>query len=152
MSFQANIQAQYYAALKMIWQAIDKCPDSLWDDRSYTNVYSQIVFHSLFYTHFYLYPGPEAFTPWPKHRQGTEQMKFEGEPYSKTDLLEYCELVRQEVSPKVNALDLESPSGFPWRPTNRMEMHIYNLRHLQQHIGEMCERLGVAYKIDIDWS
>ncbi len=152
MSTQENIQSQYLAALKMMRQAIEKCPDSLWDDRSYPNVFSQIVFHGLFYTHFYLHPGPETFQAWVKHRQGTEQMKLEGEPYNKADLLEYWEIVKDEVGLKVISLDLDSPSGFHWLPFNRLTTHFYNLRHLQQHIGELCERLGPAGKIDVDWS
>lgn len=151
MSFQQSIQSQYLAALAMLQQSIEKCPDSLWVDRTYSNVFSQVVAHTLFYTHFYLHPGPESFKPWQKHREGINKMGLEGEAFSKADLLEYLELVRQQVVEKVNALDLESPSGFHWLPFNRMETHFYNMRHLQQHIGELFERLGTACKIEVHW-
>ena len=33
----------------------------------------------------------------------------------------------------------------------KLELQIYNLRHLQQHTGELMERLGSRAGIDVDW-
>ena len=51
----------------------------------------------------------------------------------------------------VDALDLESKSGFDWLPINKLELQFYNIRHIQQHTGELCERLGVVEDIDVGW-
>ena len=32
---------------------------------------------------------------------------------------------------------LQSPSGLRGRPTTRGELHIYNLRHVQHHVGQL---------------
>jgi uncharacterized damage-inducible protein DinB len=36
---------------------------------------------------------------------------------------------------------MEEKSGFDWLPTNRMELHLYNIRHIQHHTGQLVERL-----------
>jgi hypothetical protein len=151
MSTQDSIQSQYLAVFEMLRQAVQKCPESLWDDASYKNLFSQTVSHVLFYTHFYLHNGPETFIPWSKHRPGSEGFDSECEKYSKADLLEYINLLCQLVGPLVNSLDLDAPSGFHWLPFSRLETHIYNIRHLQHHTGELYERLGSAGETELGW-
>jgi hypothetical protein len=51
----------------------------------------------------------------------------------------------------VESLELEGESGFDWLPFNKLEVQIYNIRHLQQHAGELCERLGEGEGIEVDW-
>ena len=73
-----------------------------------------------------------------------------GEPYSKEDVLAYLAFVRTQVRERVPALDLEGPSGFDWLPFGKLELQLYTIRHLQQHNGELYERLGRA-GIDLAW-
>ncbi|MCB9122287.1 MAG: hypothetical protein H6640_21400 [Caldilineaceae bacterium] len=47
--------------------------------------------------------------------------------------------------------DLSAPSGFDWLPMNKLELQIYSMRHLQQHAGELMERLGSRAGIDVPW-
>lgn len=151
MNVQDAIQSQYLAALEMLKQAVMRCPESMWDDRSYKNVFWLVVYHVLFYLHLYLYAGLGEFKPWPKHIPDRQRMKLEGEAYSKADLLEYLESLRELVRVQVAALDLAAPSGFDWLPFSRLETHLYSIRHVQQHIGELCERLGEESGVDVDW-
>ena len=151
MEIKEHIRSQYQASLAMLRQAVIQCPDELWEDASYRNVFWRVVYHALYYAHLYLQPRMEDFTAWDKHRQDYHEMQPGGEPYTKAEILEYCELIRQQMDRLVPASDLEAPSGFHWLPFNRMETHIYNIRHLHQHIGELSERLGVAADIDVEW-
>ena len=151
MDIQANIQSQYHASLSMLRDAINKCPDPLWDDRSYRNHFWQISYHALFFTHLYLQPQFSAFKPWVYHRRGWESFPQEGEPYQKTEVLEYLEFVCQQAAQQVPACDMDAPSGFHWLPFNRLEAHVYNIRHLQHHIGELCERLGLTSHVEVEW-
>lgn len=151
MDIHENIRCQYQASLEMLKQAVAQCPDGMWNDSAYRNAFWQVAYHALFYTHLYLYPGREKFVRWEKHRRGLHEMKPGEEPYSKAEILEYCEIVRQQIDQVVPASDLDAPSGFNWLPFNRLETHFYNMRHLMQHIGELSERLGVAAKIDVSW-
>ena len=151
MNINSNIQSQYQASLKMLQQAVLQCPDGMWNDPVFRNLFWQVAYHALFYTHLYLQPREENFVAWEKHRAETHRMQPGKEPYSRAEILEYCELVRQQIDRLVPASDLEAPSGFDWLPFNRLETHLYNIRHLQQHVGELSERLGVAANIDVDW-
>lgn len=68
MSTKHTIKSQYHATLEMLRQAIVKCPESLWHDRGYNNMFWHIAYHALFYTHLYLQASEEDFVPWAKHR------------------------------------------------------------------------------------
>ncbi len=35
---------------------------------------------------------------------------------------------------------------------SKAELQIYTIRHLQQHIGELMERLGSRAEVDVDWA
>ena len=48
-------------------------------------------------------------------------------------------------------MDLEAQSGFYWLPFGKLELQFYNIRHTQQHTGELCERLGATGDIEVAW-
>lgn len=48
-------------------------------------------------------------------------------------------------------LNLEAASGFEWLPFNKLELQIYSIRHIQQHAGELMERLGTRADAEIAW-
>ena len=73
------------------------------------------------------------------------------EPYTKAELLAFWQHAQAWAEKAVAALDLEAASGFPWLPFNKLELQFYNIRHLQQHTGELCERLGTLAGIDVEW-
>jgi len=162
MNLHAVLQSQYLAALAMLEKAIIVCPDELWDAPTDTNKFWHIAYHAIFYTHLYLQPREDDFAAWDKAREnynfmGTlpapphEKVKVEA-AYTKAEILEYLALFRQEIPETVAMLDLASEeSGFSWISLNKLELQFYNIRHLQQHTGELCERLGTRAQIDVDW-
>jgi hypothetical protein len=152
MDYPSVICSQYLAALKMLEQAIDKCPASLWNRAGDSAKFWQVAYHVLFYTNLYLSPTEAHFTPWPNCRQGYHNMGPDSEePYQKAELLEYVTFCRQQIKQQVPALDLAAPSGFDWLAMNKLELQIYTIRHLQQHTGELMERLGSQANIAVDW-
>jgi hypothetical protein len=160
MNTKQAIISQYLASLEMLKQAIDKCPEALWNAPEDKNKFWHLAYHALFYTHLYLQPTEKGFVPWANHRDGYQFMgplpwpphkePNIGNPYQKEEILEYLEFCQQQVSEAVESLNLDGPSGFDWLPFDKLELQFYNIRHLQQHIGELCERLGRA-NIDVDW-
>ncbi|HEY9122204.1 MAG TPA: DinB family protein [Brevefilum sp.] len=154
MTVKKSIQSQYLAALAMLKEAIEKCPDSLWADSGYVNPFWHVAYHVLFYTHFYLSLTAKDFIPWEQHRDeitSLEPSVKEVQPYSKEDILEYLEFCLAQVEAQVSAMDLEAESGFYWLPFDKLELQLYNIRHIQQHTGELCERLGAHGEIEIGW-
>jgi hypothetical protein len=56
------------------------------------------------------------------------------------------------VARNVPNLDYNAPSGFSWIPLNKLELQLYNIRHIQHHTGELYERLGARAGIgDLRW-
>ena len=148
------IKSQFRASLAMLQQAIKKCPGPMWEDDRYKNPFWHIVYHTLIYAHFYLFPTAGDFIPWEKHIdgfQGFEPLAEGQKPYKKEELLEYLDLCLEQVEIQVNALNLEAESGFNWLPFNKLELQFYNIRHIMQHTGELCERLGAHGEIEVDW-
>lgn len=151
MEIKEIFKSQYHASLAMLRQAVEKCPDSLWADPKYKNKFWHIAYHVLFYTHFYLHKSEKEYTPWIKHRDqyqfmGTlpwpphDQPKI-GEPAGKEEVLEYIDFCREQVDGMVDALDLDSESGFYWLPFSKAELQLYNIRHIQHHAGQLIDRL-----------
>jgi hypothetical protein len=154
MGMNESIKSQYHASLAMLRQAIKKCPDSLWKDREYTNPFWRIAYHALFYTHLYLSPTENDFVPWEKHVEGINNLGRAVEEvrvYSKAEVLDYLGFCLEQVDSRVDMLDLEAESGFHWLPFNKLETQFYNIRHIMQHTGELCERLGAHGEIEVDW-
>lgn len=152
------IQSQYHAALSMLQQSIENCPESLWIDPEPVNSYWQVAFHVLFYTHLYLQPIEGAFMPWPKFQDQQHRLpgSSSGEPemggaLTQADMLEYLSFCRDEVNRLVDTLDLAGESGFSWLPFNKLELQFYNIRHIMQHTGELSGRLFEHEGIEINW-
>lgn len=159
MGLHAGIVAQYNAALDMLGVAIERCPDDLWNDADGANRFWRVAYHALFYTHLYLQPTRDDFTPWEKHRveylfdrssEAGDGSLWDATTCSKSTVLEYVAFCRREVTAQVPHLDLTAASGFFWLEFSKFELQLYTIRHLQQHIGELMQRLG-ARSIDVEW-
>ena len=153
------IQSQYLASLEMLKNAIELCPDQVWEDKKPKNRFWHIAYHTLFYTHLYLQEKEADFQPWEKHVEdigslssSPEAIEQSKEPFSKEDILSYLKFCQDQVKTILLILDLDSPkSGFYWLPFSKLELQFYNIRHIQLHTGELCERLGKEAAIDVGW-
>jgi hypothetical protein len=152
MDTNQAIRSQYLAALKMLKQAIERCPESMWNVAEEKNKFWQVAYHALFYVHLYLQKTSADFKPWSKHREGAERPGVAiGVAYTREELLEYLTFCQAQIVEQTASLDLEAASGFEWLPFNKLELQFYNIRHFQQHIGELYERLGSGAAIELDW-
>lgn len=161
MNIKESVKSQYHAALDMLEQTIVKCPENIWNHPDHKNKYWHIAYHAVFYAHLYLHPTNEDFKAWEHHR---EDYQFLGrapspphnepdtnKPYTKEEVLAYLKFCRDQVNSLVDSLDMEAESGFSWLPFGKLEHQFYNIRHIQQHTGELAERLGTMGNIEIDW-
>ena len=151
---KGNIKSQFHASLAMLRQVIKKCPEPLWKDTAYTNPFWRVAYHTLFYTHLYLQPTFDDFVPWEKHLEKINVLDHPAgdvRAYSKAEILEYLTLCMEQLDEQVDEMDLAAESGFHWLPFNKLEVQFYNMRHIQQHTGQLCERLGAHGEIEVDW-
>lgn len=159
---RAILKSQYHAAIDMLRQAIQRCPDDLWPSSEHPNAFWHVAYHALFVSHMYLQPTFEAFRPWEHHREtyqflgpvpGNPELRPEiGEPYSKAQLLDYLQLCETEIDGAVANLDLAAPeSGFPWYKMSKLEHQFVNLRHLQHHTAQLADRLRRTAGVGVEW-
>jgi hypothetical protein len=162
MDVRAALKGQYHAALAMLKQAIEQCPDDQWDGGVYPVPFWRVAYHALFFTHLYLQPDEDSFRPWEHHR---DQYQFlgelpwpphakpkVGEPYTKAQGLEYWQVCDAMVDGAVDGLDLDAQEcGFPWYPLPKLDHQIVNIRHIQHHAALLAGRLRLAAGTDIAW-
>jgi len=137
------LKSQYHAALAMLRDAIEQCPDAEWLSRDHKNAFWQVAYHVLFFAHLYLQQNETTFVLWSQHHGDDDGTR--GEPYSKAQVLEYWSFVDHAVDGAVELLDLESPeSGFSWYTMSKLEHQLVNIRHVQHHSAQLADRLRSA--------
>lgn len=164
-ALRAAMKSQYHAALAMLREAVERCSDALWLDRSYTNAFWQVAYHTLYFTHLYLQADEAAFRPWEgqqsevQHPDGIAGREIPGsplpllpEPYTRQEVLAYWRVCDAMVDDAVDALDLTGEtSGFSWYRMPKLEHQLVNLRHLQHHAAQLADRLRSQQAIGMRW-
>jgi len=146
MDVKQVIQSQYLASLAMLKQAIEKCPEDIWyDPQEKFKVWSK-AYHVVFFVHFYLQNSEKDFVEWEKHHDPDGDI-----PFTKEEVLEYLAFAKKQVMERVPVTDLEAESGFDWYPVNKLELQFINIRHIQQHTGELYETLGIRESAELPW-
>lgn len=145
----------------MLNDAVDLCPKDLWLSTNYQNRFWHVAYHSLFYTHLYVQPSEDDFQAWSKHVPNSNYLgprpwmpneSFQiPEPYAKADVQDYLKLCRSAVEKQVPLIHFEDRSGFSWLPFDKLELQLYNIRHLQHHTGQLIDRLRTAVNIGVSW-
>jgi hypothetical protein len=143
---QTILTGQFQAALSMLDHCIRACPPEHWDGKIAIRTFGSVAYHTLFWLDVYLSPGDEdAFELRELHRLGGD----EREPVicpglSRDDTLVYVPMCRQKIRETFaaeTAVSMQGPSGFAWRKITRGELHLYNLRHVQHHTGQLSAYL-----------
>ena len=162
---RAALKSQYHAALAMLRESIERCPEQLWFDARPKNAFWQIAYHALFFAHLYLQPNPAAFRPWRGHQSDVQhpdgipgddnpesRLPLIPKPYTKAEVLEYWHFCDDMVDAAVDTLDLHSEeSGFYWYPIPKLEHQIVNIRHIGHHTAQLADRLRAEEGIGIRW-
>jgi uncharacterized damage-inducible protein DinB len=136
------IWSQYGAVLEMMENAIEKCPEDLWSDRSRKPQFSQLVFHALFFADLYLSDSVKGFAP--PAPFGLSELDRSGKKpeivYSREDLKKYVEHCRDKCKAKLDGLTDDAAAqlcGFSWVKVSVCELFVYSLRHVQHHVGQL---------------
>lgn len=155
------ISSQIRAALKMLRSTIEACPDSLWNREADANPFWVVAYHTLYFTHFYLSPSEDEFKPYERQAAGHAGYGkadlgdwtnlTPADTFTKVDVLAYCDYIYEHVSNLVESTPFDQPSGFYWLKFSKAEAHLYNLRHIQHHAGQLSERLRQEANLGIRW-
>jgi hypothetical protein len=146
------LAGQFEASLCMLNQCVRACPPDHWEGKIANQTFRVLAYHTLFFTDLYLSPNEQVFTLRDLHlRGGDERLDTGPSPgLPRDETLGYVAICRQKAVETLASETrevLEGVSGFSWIPTSRGELHVYNIRHIQHHAGQLSaflRRLGDA--------
>jgi hypothetical protein len=152
-AIRAALKSQYRAAFETVRDAIQRCPDDLWEEPGAMPQFWQIAYHAVFFGHFYMAQKEQAFRPWHRHRRGAPSLEPDGKPaYTKAELLEYLEEVLAAIGSTIDALDLATPdSGFHWYRIPKLDHELLSIRHIMAHAGQLDAILRIHGLGGVDW-
>lgn len=164
-ALRTALKSQYHAALAMLRDAVERCPDDLWLSDHPRNACWQIAYHALFFTHLYLQETDAVFEPWEHHQSQVQHADGIGgpadpdselpllpDPYSREQVLAYWKFCDDMVDNAVETMNLDSDdSGFWWYKVPKLEHQIVNIRHIQHHTAQLADRLRAAEDVGVRW-
>ena len=140
--WRGAVRRQFGAALEMLENAVRACPAELWGGRGQGTEFWYVVYHTLFFTDFYLSGSTEGFAP-PEPFTLDELDPagvMPGRVYTKEELLDYLSHCRGKCRATVGALTEEGARSlckFRRFEMSFAELLLYNLRHVQHHAGQL---------------
>jgi hypothetical protein len=153
---------QMKAALATLKHCIDSCPEAAWDEPQGDAPFSQVVFHTLFYADFYLGRDSAPFKDQAFHAAHREifadyeemedrkPMRHYARPFC-LGYLSFCLEKLESVLAAETADSLKGESGISFRKGSRMELYIYNTRHVQHHAAQLGLRLQILTGKELPW-
>ena len=156
-NLKTSMWQQFGAAIDMLDDAINFCPDHLWtavlwkdpDDVKYGHFWF-VAYHTLFWLDLYLTGAEEGFAPPPPFIRG----KLPEKPYTKDDVLTYLKQCRQKCKATIEALTDEKARRvctFDWMEPTFLELQLYSMRHVQEHAAQLSFFLGQNGVSGFDW-
>ena len=148
---------QFEASLCMMNDCLVKCPAAHWDGKVAKYPFWQVAYHALCFVDLYLTVKHEAFVFRDLHPQGWKEFddEYPSRRFEPDEITRYLTICRTKAADTIAAETAESlagPSGFAWLKFSRAELHVYNIRHLQHHTGQLAAYLRrVDATIDPRW-
>ncbi|MBW3595741.1 MAG: DinB family protein [Planctomycetes bacterium] len=137
---------QMEASLAMLRECIEKCPAAHWDEKIAKYAFCQVAYHTLCFADLYLTESESLFVFRDLHPKGWEELngEYPSRRFSQEELLGYANICRDKARANLaaeTAETLQGPSGFARHPISRVELHLYNIRHIQHHAGQLSASL-----------
>lgn len=156
-TLKTGIWQQFGAAIDTLDDAIKLCSDRLWTavlwDDSEDARYGQfwfIAYHTVFWIDLYLFGSSEGFAPPAPFIRG----KLPEKPYAKEQVRAYLMDCRRKCQTIIEGLTDEAAyrvCKFDWVEASFVEMQLYNMRHVQEHAGQLSFFLGQNGVTGFDW-
>ena len=154
------IAGQFEAAFAMFTQCLDRCPHEHWDAPIAKYPFWHVAYHTLCFVDLYLSPGekvwqPRTTAPNAFHPLGWTELdeEYPSRRFPKAELLAYAALLTPLIRATIESESSErlaGESGFSRLTFTRAELHIYALRHVQHHAGQLGAKLRTL-GVDTQW-
>ena len=155
-AWKAILWEQFGAAIDMLDNALQACPDELWQERLYTErsippefaEFWYVGFHALFWLDVYLSESDEGFAPPAPFRLSEfEAGMLPERVYTKAELLTYLEYSRNKCRARLETLTdamLTMPNRVrpDWPDMTVAGLMLYNMRHVQEHASQLSLFMG----------
>jgi len=156
-NWRTSVWQQYGAAIDMLGDAIELCPDHLWtavlwndtDDERYGQFWF-VAYHTLFWLDLFLTGSKEGFVPPPPFIRGA----LPEQPYTKDQILAYLGGCRSRCQSTIMALTeakAQQRCVFEWMEPSFLELQLYSMRHVQEHAAQLSLVLGQQNVTGFDW-
>ena len=154
MTWNASIWRQFGAAIDMLDNALQACPDELWQEplfheRSAPPEFAEfwyVGFHAIFWLDFYISDSAEAFAPpAPFTLSEFEAGLLPERVYTKAELHTYLEYTRNKCRAKLETLTnalVPQKCRPDWPDMSVAELLFYTMRHVQEHAAQLSLFLG----------
>jgi hypothetical protein len=153
------IKKQMMAALATLNQCIENCSDVEWEKPHGDAVFSQVLFHTLFYLDYYL-SSKHEFKLQQFHKENVSIFReYEEFEYKKAEQIytrgeirtyfNFCYKRIDEYFAKLEDNDLLAESGH--NKMKNMELLIYGIRHIQHHAAQLGLRIQQVTGKELDW-
>jgi hypothetical protein len=129
----------------------------MWNDPSQPPELAEfwyLAFHTLFYLDLYLYGAEEGFAPPPPFTLSEMEDRLPGRTYTRDELQTYLAYCRKKCNATLESMTDEKarqPTGFSWRKMSIAELHLYNMRHVQEHGAALSLFLGQQVDTPNEW-
>jgi len=160
-SWRTVLWLQFGAAIDMLENAMVACPASLWNQRLWSTpsdhpqmsedaTFWSITYHTLFWLDLYLTGSHEGFAPPAPFTLNAldPASDFPEQPYTKDELHSYLVYLRKKCQKTIAEISDEKANQqltFPWLGEmliSFVELHLYNMRHVQEHAAQLHLFLG----------
>jgi hypothetical protein len=136
------VWTQFGAAIDMLENAIEGCPEDVWRAGKPFHQYWYLVSHTLFWLDLYLYGSVEGYVPPPPF--GLEELDPAGalpeRPFTKAEMKALLGPCREKCRAAIDALTDESAGRLyrlRWGDVTYLELLLYNMRHVQHHAAQL---------------
>jgi len=154
---KTSVWQQFGAAIDMLGDAINLCPDHLWtfvvwkdpDDERYGQFWF-VAYHALKWLDLFLTGTMEGFAPPSPFIHGALPER----PYTKDQILAYLGACREKCQSTIEALTDEKAQQrcvFEWMEPSFLELQLYSTRHVQEHAAQLSLVLGQHDVTGSDW-
>lgn len=152
-AWKAMLWGQLGAAIDMLENAIDACPDALWGDRARQPEFWYTVYHTVFFLDLYLSGQLDGFAP--PEPYNMDEIDPSGilpdRVYSRDEMRAYLRHGRDKCRATIEAMTDEYAArraGFAWLDLSLGELMLNNLRHVQHHTAQ----LNLILRQEIDFA
>lgn len=156
--------SQYGAALSMLHHCVRGADAVTWQTTVGRFPFWHVTYHTLYFADLYLSRDEQSFCPPPFHREGYNWLGVDFsnpanqpsavKPYDQETMLAYVGLCRakaKRVIEQESEASFAGCSGFSWLAFTRLEMHLYNIRHIQHHTGQLSAALRLRGNAGVEW-